>query len=72
MEDLFVKIFEALSSIEGSAVTIALVFEFVFRMFPSKKPLSFLYALAYILKKSGEISIKVGELLDKILPQKLK
>lgn len=72
MEALFVKIFEALSSIEGASLTIALVFEFVFRMFPSQKPLSFLYALAFILKKAGEIFIKIGELLDKILPQKLK
>lgn len=72
MEALFVKIFEALSSIEGASLTIALVMEFVFRMFPSQKPLSFLYALAFILKKAGEIFIKIGELLDKILPQKLK
>ena len=72
MEELFAKIFEALSSVEGASMTIALVMEFVFRIFPSQKPLSFLYVLAYILKKAGEISIKIGELLDKILPQKLK
>lgn len=72
MEELFVKVLDAVSSVEGSAVTIALIFEFIFRLFPSQKPLSFLYILANILKKAGEIFIKIGVLLDKILPQKLK
>jgi len=72
MEELFSKALEFISSIEGSALSIALVLELVFRLAPSKKPLSFLYVLASGLKISGELFIKTGKLLDKILPQKLK
>lgn len=72
MEELFAKIFEALSSVEGSAVTIALILEFVWRLFPSKNPLSWLYFIAYAFKKAGEVLTKAGLVLDKILPQKLK
>lgn len=72
MDAIFAKALEFLSSVEGASATVAIVLEFVFRLFPSEKPLSVLYIVALVLRKSGEIFIKGGELLDKILPQKLK
>jgi hypothetical protein len=72
MEALFSKALEFLSSVEGSALSISLVLELVFRLIPSKKPLSVLYVVASGLKKSGELFIKLGHLLDKVLPQKIK
>jgi hypothetical protein len=72
MEELLAKALAFISSIEGSALSIALVLEFAFRLIPSQKPLSILYVAASALKKIGELCIKVGQLLDKVLPQKLK
>jgi hypothetical protein len=72
MEALFSKALEFLSSVEGSALSISLVLELVFRLVPSKKPLSVLYVVASGLKVSGELFIKTGKLLDKVLPQKIK
>jgi hypothetical protein len=72
MEDLFSKALSFLASVEGSALSISLVLELVFRLIPSKKPLSVLYVAASALKKVGEFCIKIGHLLDKVLPQKLK
>ncbi len=72
MEEFLAKIMEALSSVEGASVTIALVLEFVFRMIPSQKPLSIIYMVAAALKGVGEILVKAGHVLDKVLPQKLK
>jgi hypothetical protein len=72
MEDLFSKALEFLASVEGSALSIALVLEFVFRLIPSKKPLSILFFIASFLQKLGHFFIKVGEFLDKVLPQKLE
>lgn len=72
MDAIFAKALEFLSSVEGASATVAIVLEFVFRLFPSEKPLSVLYVVALVLRKSGELFIKGGELLDKILPQKLK
>jgi hypothetical protein len=66
------KALNFLLSAEGSAATVAVVFEFVLRLIPSAKPLSVLYLVAKIVSKVGEILVFVGKFLDKILPQKLK
>jgi hypothetical protein len=72
MEDLFAKILELLSSVEGASVTVAIVLDFVFRMIPSKKPLGVLHMIASSAKLLGEALLKLAALLDKVLPQKIK
>lgn len=72
MEHFFEVVLSFLSSAEGASLTIAMVVEFVLRMVKTEKPKSILYGIAYAVKKSGEVLTKVGNLLDKILPQKLK
>jgi hypothetical protein len=72
MEDLFAKILELLSSVEGASVTVAIVLDFVFRMIPSKKPLGVLHMIASSAKLLGESLLKLAALLDKVLPQKIK
>lgn len=66
------KILAFLSSAEGASLTIAVVVEFILRMVKSEKPLSILYLIANVTKKSGEILVKIGNLMDKVLPQRLK
>lgn len=66
------KILAFLSSAEGASLTIAVVVEFILRMIKSEKPLSILYLIANVTKKSGEILVKIGNLMDKVLPQRLK
>lgn len=70
MEDLFSKAMEFLLSIEGAVATIAIVLEFVFRMFKSAKPLSIAYLIADGFKMAGELFGKFGGMLDKVLPQR--
>lgn len=72
MDALFEQVMKFLSSVEGASLTVAVVIEFVFRVVPSQKPLSILYVVASGAKKLGEALIKVGQILDKVLPQKLK
>ena len=57
----------------GTALTFAGgIAEYIFRKIKSKKPLSIFYAVSAILHSIGKISTKLGDLLDKIIPQKLK
>lgn len=72
MEEFFAKVMEFLSSAEGSSMTIALVLDFAFRMIPSKKPLSVLHLVAKGAGMVGSALVKLAELADKILPQKVK
>jgi len=72
MEELFAKILELLSSVEGASVTVAIVLDFVFRMIPSKKPLGVLHMIASSAKLLGQALLKLAALLDKVLPQKIK
>ena len=72
MEEIFNKAMDFLLSAEGTSMTIAVVIEFVFRMFPSKKPLGVLHAIAKGAELVGKILIKFAEVSDKVLPQKTK
>jgi hypothetical protein len=72
MEELFAKVMEVLTSVEGASLTIAVVLEFIFRLVPSEKPKSIVYLVAEGAKKLGAILTKIGEVLDKVLPQKVK
>jgi hypothetical protein len=66
-----------IKSVEGFSsgqliMSVIIAVEFAFRMFKSKKPLSMMYLVADGFKKVGELCSKIGILLDKILPQRLK
>ena len=69
--ELIQKILEALNSVEAQAAIIAIVLEFALRLFKSQKPLSILHAAAAILKSVGNVLSKAGEVLDKVLPQRV-
>jgi DNA-binding HxlR family transcriptional regulator len=53
-------------------MSVMIALEFAFRMIKSEKPLSIMYIVADGLKKVGELCSKLGSILDKILPQRLK
>lgn len=72
MEELFAKALEFLSSIEGSSLSIALVLEFAFRLIPSEKPRSVLLVIAKGAEMLGKFLVKLSEILNKVIPQKLK
>jgi hypothetical protein len=63
------NILNALGSVEGMSATLIVVSEFVFRLLPTKKPLSVLSVVAKVFNGLGAIFSKAGSLLDKILPQ---
>lgn len=68
------KIMEAMNHALNAPVlmSIAIGMEFMFRMIKTEKPLSIAYMVADGLKKVGEIMSKCGQLMDKVLPQRLK
>ncbi len=71
-EGIFEAILKFLSSAMGQSAVVAMILEFVLRLVKSEKPLSILYIIAAVVKKIGDIFVKLGQLLDKVLPQKLK
>lgn len=62
-------VLSALGSVEGMTGTLIVVLEFVFRLLPTKKPLSVLHVVASVVKGLAAILTKLSSLLDKILPQ---
>jgi DNA-binding HxlR family transcriptional regulator len=68
------KVMEWLNGAMNAPVlmSVAIGIEFALRMFKSEKPLSIAYMVSDGLKKVGEICSKVGALMDKVLPQRLK
>lgn len=62
-----------LASVSGPAlVIIAGVVEFALRFVKSEKPLSILHLVAAGARKVAKILESIANLLDKVLPQKLK
>lgn len=72
MEEIILKVLEVLGSVEGQAAVIAIVLEFVFRLVPSEKPRSILLVVAKVAGLAGAALTKVSEVLNKVIPQKLK
>jgi len=56
----------------SGAMIIAAVLEFVLRFVKSDKPMSIMYVIAGAFKLFGNLLSKLGEFLDKVLPQKVK
>ena len=72
MEALFAQIMEVLGSVEAQVGIIAVIVEFVLRLFKTEKPASVLYIIAGALKLAGAALAKAGALLDKVLPQRVE
>lgn len=63
------KIVGFIASAEGMVTTIAVITEFIFRLFPSKKPLGILQVIAKVLHVVADIISRIAKFLDKVLPQ---
>lgn len=72
MEAIIAKALELLTSAEGASVTIAIVLEVVFRLFPSEKPKGVILMISAIIKGIGEVLVKFSNLINKVIPQNLK
>lgn len=68
------KILESMNHVISAPVlaSIAVGLEIVFRMMKTEKPMSWLYVVSDVFKKSGEILSKAGQVMDKVLPQRVK
>lgn len=60
-----------IQSAAAQSAVVGIVLEFVLRLIPSKKPLSVLHMVGACAKKVGQALVAVGDLFDKILPQKI-
>lgn len=72
MVEIIEKISGYISSFEGSVLTLSIIAEMIFRFFPSQKPLSILRGIASIMGEIGKLLVKLSDVMDKVLPQKLK
>ena len=63
------KVVQFIASAEGMVATIAVVLEFAFRLFPSKKPIGILQFVAKVLHVVADILSRIAKFLDKVLPQ---
>lgn len=72
MDQILDQALAVLNSASGQVFIIGGVIDFVLRLIPSERPLSVIHAIAGASKKIGEVLVKFGTLLDKVLPQKLK
>lgn len=72
--ELLNNVIKAVEGFGSSQFLVSLIvgLEFAFRMIKSDKPLSIMYLVSDGLKKVGELCQKLGQLLDKVLPQRLK
>jgi len=72
MEEIFLTIAEYLSQADSAAATILIILEVAFRLIPSEKPRSVLIMIAKVAELSGKAIVKLSEVLNKVVPQKLK
>lgn len=72
MEEIFLKIAEYLSQADNASATILIILEVAFRLVPSEKPRSILIMIAKGAELSGKALVKLSEVLNKVIPQKLK
>jgi hypothetical protein len=72
--EMLQKFFESLISLESGAVltTILVVWEVVGRIIKTEKPAGAIRFAANLMRKVGEIAVKLADILDKFLPQSLK
>lgn len=66
------KVLALLSSAAGATGTVAVVLEILFRFVKTEKPLSIAWLVSDGLHKVGAVIAKAAEILDKVLPQRVK
>jgi hypothetical protein len=66
------KVISFVGSIEGMTATVAVILEFVLRLFKSEKPLGILHFAAALVGKFAVLLTKIAQLSDKVLPQKIE
>lgn len=71
-EESIGKIESVMGTMEAASGALALVMEFVFRLLPTKKPLSFAHLGVKFLRMVCRLFEKTADLLDKILPQNVQ
>lgn len=72
MDAVLNMLLDILSKGEAQAFIIAGILDFILRMIPSKKPIGILQLVGAAAVKIGELLVKFGNLLNKVLPQNLK
>lgn len=72
--DLINHYIEVLSNFSNGSMigTIAVILEFVMRLVPTDKPKSIFYVLSGVVHLLGQMFNVLGDLLDKLIPQKVK
>ena len=71
--ELLDKILLALGQVDGAMImTISVILEVVLRLVKSERPMSVLLMIAKALEIVGKITSKIAELLNKVIPQRLK
>jgi hypothetical protein len=66
------KIMGFLNSIEGVAMTIAIVAEFILHLFKTEKPVGIVHGIVKMLNMVAALLQKIAVILDKIIPQNTK
>lgn len=61
-----------LAVVAGYSGILGGVIEMLFRLIPSKEPLSLAYSVSVLFHGIGKVFESLADFLDKILPQKLK
>lgn len=72
MDAVLDKIFEILGHVGAQATVLAIVFDFIFRLIPTKKPLGIIHIIIDMGAKIGAILIKLRDVSDTVLPQAVK
>lgn len=71
MIDILNQIYAFISqNIMASATVVAIVLEFVFRLIPTKKPLSIAWLVRDVMFSVSNICAAAAAYLDKVLPQR--
>ena len=71
--DVLAKILDVIQhNLLPAAGTIGVVVEMGLRLIPSQKPLSVMYVIEDVFHMVGKICGAIGDMMDKVLPQRLK
>jgi hypothetical protein len=72
IDETVMKIEDAMGSLEAASGAMALIIEFVLRLIPSEKPLSFAHLGVKALRAVCKVSERIADFLDRVLPQNVK
>ena len=69
--DKIIAMFDGWST-SSTFVVVAGLVDFALRLLKTEKPIGVIHMIAGMLSRAGDVMKKASELLDKILPQRLK